>query len=114
MDPSKPNKLKTQRLPLTVNYYHPNGLFGRLKATYVDQEIELPGITVDHDDDTFCVVDASIGYRIPKRCGIISVDIRNLFNQDFKFHDVGFQSGNARNSWIQPDRIVLVRLTLSF
>ena len=114
MDPSKPNKLKTQRLPLTANYYHPNGLFGRLKATYIDQEIELPGITVDHDDDTFWVVDTSIGYRLPKRYGIISVDIRNLFDQDFKFHDVEFQSGSARNSWIQPDRIVLVRLTLSF
>ena len=114
MDSSKPNKLKTQRLPLTANYYHPNGLFGRLKATYVDQEIELPGDTVDSEDDNFWVVDTSIGYRLPKRYGIISVDIRNLFDQDFKFHDVDFQSGNARNSWIQPDRIVLVRLTLSF
>ncbi|MEA1867127.1 MAG: tetratricopeptide repeat protein, partial [Thermodesulfobacteriota bacterium] len=115
MDPSKPNKLKTQRLPLTANYYHPNGLFGRLMATYVDQEIELPGVSVDHDYDTFWVVDASIGYRLPKRYGIISVDMRNLFDQDFKFHDIEFQSGTKpRNVWIQPDRIVLVRLTLSF
>jgi hypothetical protein len=54
------------------------------------------------------VVDASIGYRLPKRYGIITVEARNLFDENFRFQDT-----DPSNPTIYPERLVLVKVTLA-
>jgi len=104
--------LKTHRLKFGGGFFHPSGLFARLKLTYVDQD----GVFVDpfmsltlHDDDQFWVVDTSIGYRLPNRFGFLTLEAKNLFDEDFKFQDT-----DSRNPTVSPERLILLRLTLAF
>ncbi len=91
-----------------------------LKTTYIDQNGKFsqpvfpppPGllyfITVPGDDQ-FWVVDASIGYRLPKRMGLITLEARNLFDEEFQYQDT-----DPRNPRVAPERLILGKVTLAF
>jgi outer membrane receptor protein involved in Fe transport len=78
---------------------------------------EGPGtIPQDRYKDDFSVVDAAIGYRLPKRLGMISLEIGNLFDEEFRFRDASFKTSDRFNV-IQPflpERTVLARVVLNF
>ena len=57
----------------------------------------------------FFVLDASVGFRLPERLGIISIEARNLFDEDFRFQD-----SDLANPRFIPDRVIMARFTLSF
>lgn len=102
----------THRVPLGISLFHPSGLRARLKTTYVDQEGDFQDrltTEIQHGSDRFWVVDASIGYRLPNRRGLLTLDVRNLF--DNRFH---FQDTDPRNPTVAPERQVLFRFTLAF
>lgn len=110
-------KVRTHRVPLAVNYFHPDGLIGRVQTTYIDQEgdfytagpafVANPGTEDKHDN--FWLVDASIGYRLPKRYGIVSLGVSNLFDKEFNYVDT-----DPFNPRFYPERFYFGRLTLSF
>jgi hypothetical protein len=104
-------ELKTHRLPLGINFFHPFGFFAGLKATFIDQRGDFgndsEGFT--HGSDQFWIFDASIGYRLPKRFGLIIIEARNLFDEEFRFQDT-----DPANPNIYPERYISARLTLSF
>ena len=60
-------------------------------------------------DDQFWVVNASIGYRLPKRWSLITLEARNLLDEKFNFQDT-----DPANPRIYPERLVFARLTLAF
>ncbi len=108
------NHVTTHRFPLGINFYHPSGFIAQLKATYIDQEGRfqpqhssatsfLPG------SDRFCLVDASVSYRLPKRYGLVTLGAKNLFDKSFKFQDT-----DPASPWIQPKRLVFGKFTLAF
>jgi tetratricopeptide (TPR) repeat protein len=109
------SRLRTQRLPLGINVFHPNGLRAGVEAVYVDQAgtffidnpdgapLELKG------DDQFWVFNASAGYKFPKRIGLISLEARNLFDKEFQFQDI-----DPSNPRIVPERVILLKLSLAF
>jgi tetratricopeptide (TPR) repeat protein len=102
---------QTHRVPLGIAWFDPSGLSARVRATYVDQSgrfLDAAGDVVQGSDQ-FWVVDASIGYRLPKRFGLITVEARNLLDEHFRFNDA-----DARNPTIYPERIVLLRFTLAY
>jgi len=66
-------------------------------------------VSVSEDDDHFWVVDASLSYRLPKRYGLITLEVRNLFDEEFNFQDT-----DALNPQIQPDRMILGKIILSY
>jgi tetratricopeptide (TPR) repeat protein len=106
-------RVVSQLLPLRATYHHPDGLFGRLQLMLVDQRADLftgPGTTTG-DSTRFSLVDFSIGYRLPGRHGLVSLDVRNLFDRRFGFEDTDF-AGNARVPLFQPGRNSFLRLTL--
>jgi hypothetical protein len=104
-------EIQTHRLPLGFSFFHPSGFITWLQATYVNQEGDfenglgrfIPG------SDQFWVVDASIGFRLPKRFGLINIGVRNLFDQRFKFQDT-----DPVNPTISPERLILGGVTLAF
>jgi tetratricopeptide (TPR) repeat protein len=103
---------RTHTLPMTLSYFDPLGWFAQIKTTYVNQQVNVNGDRYLQED--FALVDTSIGYRMPKRLGIIQFDIRNLFDQSFRY-----QSNNLRSQAIEqvpffPDRAFYGRITLSF
>jgi tetratricopeptide (TPR) repeat protein len=103
---------KTHRVPLEFRVFHPSGIFSRARATFVDQEGLFKDSTgaLMHGSDDFWVVDISLGYRLPRRQGLVTVGIRNLFDSRFNFQD----SGRADPGIISPKRLILGRLTLTF
>ncbi len=107
--------LRTHRVPIEGRYFHPSGFSAGMKATYVKQEGDFtvpvpmsPVFTIESGDDDFWIVDASIGYRLPKRHGVISLEAKNLFDKSFQFQDT-----DPRNPRIMPDRLILLKFTLA-
>jgi tetratricopeptide (TPR) repeat protein len=105
-------KLETHRVPLGVGFFHPSGFLGNLKATFVSQSGEFPGLTFDdrtRGRDQFWVVDGSIGYRLPNRWGMVSLEVRNLLDERFRFQDT-----DPANPTIFPELTIFGKITLSF
>jgi len=113
-DTLRPTALTTHRIPLVANYYHPNGLFARFGATYVDQDVDSLAGGESEGEENFWTADATGGYRLPNRLGIAELSVRNVFNEDFRFEDTNFQLGEPRISILQPERQIFVRLIVSF
>jgi predicted Zn-dependent protease len=104
--------LETHRLPLGIVIHRPSGWFGGLKATYVDQEgrfLDQFLLSTTAEDDDFWVVDAGVGYRLPKRHGFLSVGVKNLLDESFKFQDT-----DPVSPTFYPERLVFGRITVSF
>lgn len=94
MNGIEPNNIQTLSIPVSLNYFNPNGIFLKLTGTYVRQDLERIGdkLTIDafkkaggyprdfkiEGLSSFFLLDASIGYRLPQRRGLISFEGRNL------------------------------------
>jgi tetratricopeptide (TPR) repeat protein len=113
-------ELKTHRFPLGMSFFHPSGFSARIKATYIDQKggfIEVveppppgfPFITIVPKDDRFWMVDAAITYRLPNRWGLITLEAKNLFDEEFKYQDT-----DPSNPRISQGSLILARFTLAF
>jgi outer membrane receptor protein involved in Fe transport len=98
-------------VPLHLSYYHRTGFFAKLGATYVHQEALDSGFPETKQD--FWVVDAGIGYRLPKRYGLVSLDAKNLFDEEFSYQN-SFNEGPQQLPRFQPERAVLARINLWF
>jgi tetratricopeptide (TPR) repeat protein len=108
-------RLRTHRVPLTVKLFHPSGFSARVRVTYVDQEGDIASappqpfpVTTD-ESDRFWMTDAAISYRLPRRRGIVSVGVANLFDEDIQFQDTDLE-----HPTVYPERFVFARVTLSF
>ena len=121
-DRTNPFRVDTLSIPLVVRYFDPSGFFGQLGAIYVRQEVqdidfsvmELPVVT---DSDDFVLVNAAVGFRLPKRQGILSLEAWNLFDKEFRFQDMSFRTSHPEqpaNSGFMPDRTIFARITLNF
>jgi outer membrane receptor protein involved in Fe transport len=103
--------LRTHRVPLGMSLYWPSGLIAQLQTSYVRQ-----GITDDDmsDHDQFWVLDASVGYRLPRRWGILRLTGKNILDKRFNYNDVNFNTSEPLIPLFQPERQVFARLTLAF
>jgi outer membrane receptor protein involved in Fe transport len=113
----QPDKVETISVPVGVAYFHPSGFFAAAGLTYVDQDVEqLPGSFSQGGHDSFVVVDVGIGYRFPKRLGIASLQVNNLFDEGFRFQDDSFRefSDEPTIGPYIPERTILGRVTLNF
>jgi hypothetical protein len=102
-------ELRTHYLPLRLSYFLPSGFFAKVGGTYVHQE------ATQNDSSTsgerFLVADASVGYRLPKRYGLVSLNVSNLFDERFSYQN-SFDVGEQRAPRFQPSRAVLFRINL--
>jgi tetratricopeptide (TPR) repeat protein len=104
-------EVTTHRLPLGLRFFHPFGWTASLKGTYVDQAGEFMrrgAAAFEAGETDFWVVDAAVGYRLPRRYGIVTVGATNLFDEKFRF-----QETDLRNLSIQPDRMFFTRVTIA-
>lgn len=112
----QPLEVDTVVVPLGARFFLPSGFFAGIKGSFVWQKVDLsPTATFDDGHDEFFLVDANVGYRLPKRFGIVSLEVRNLFDTSFRYQDLNEQT--ARESVVSPflpTRMVFGRLTLSF
>ena len=114
-DASGASEVITHYVPLGVNFFHPTGFSASIRGTYIyqDGDFERQGTTGSifrAADDSFFLVDAALGYRLPKRYGRLTAGVRNLFDTEgFEYFDT-----DERNPRIQPDRTFFIQLALAF
>ncbi|BBL57969.1 FecR domain-containing protein [Methylomonas koyamae] len=119
-----PGSIKTLRMPLSINYFAPNGIFTKITATNVHQTIDkqtglaIKGFqsTIREGTDDFWTIDAQFGYRLPKRWGIVSIGVKNLFDEKFNYQEFYFQNGvnNPIMPTFQPGRYLYSQITIAF
>ena len=115
-----PDDLRTHYVPLTAKYFHPSGFFASFGATYVDQSLVFDifdnnGSKVGErkGGDNFWTLDSSVGFRLPKRYGLLTLEVRNLTDEEFRFQSF-FNPEEQRTPRFQPDRSIFATLNLWF
>ncbi|SJM95570.1 FecR domain-containing protein [Crenothrix polyspora] len=120
-DPYNPGQLTTQQVPLSVSLFHPGGFFAKLTGIYVDQQ-SLEGVDQLTDvinpktnsySDHFWTFDASVGYRFPKKLGVASLEVKNLFDNHFRFQSAFDASGPQTTPFV-PERQLFLKLSLFY
>jgi tetratricopeptide (TPR) repeat protein len=112
-----PLKVQTFSAPLGVTYFDPNGIFFGVGGTYVNQNVVRSEFAGQASGQTsFFIVDTAIGYRFPKRYGIASFGIRNLFGSKFSYQDDSYREFRDEPSTgpYFPERTFLGKVTLNF
>jgi hypothetical protein len=104
--------MEMRRLPLEARYFHRSGFTAGLRASHIGQtgrfERSLAPATVEFGEDRFWIFDASFGYRLPKRRGVLSMNIDNVLDKDFRFQD-----SDPLNPSIAPERMAYFRFTVA-
>jgi Tfp pilus assembly protein PilF len=108
----RPNALRTTRIPLNLNYHHPNGMYGNLGATHVRQKVD--GLVVNGEaSERFWTMDGKIGYRLPNRLGSVEAEVRNLFDRDFNYFGDDFQTGTIPRLDFIPERTITISASIN-
>lgn len=109
------DRLSTASVPLTIRYFNPQGIFANLGPTFVRQNVHFPDPGSDQLSNRFTVVDAAVGYRLPKRRGIVSLEGKNLLDKKFNFQDLDFLTSDSFrvSRPFLPQRTILLRVTLT-
>jgi hypothetical protein len=113
----RPAATNTQSIMVQLKYHHPMGFFADLDATHVSQEVDfvrdgMPG--TDEISDSFWISNAAFGYRLPKRSGIVELQVRNLFDQEFVYESTHPGTGTPLTSPYYPERWLLLHVQLWF
>jgi hypothetical protein len=109
------NQFQTHRFPITLNFFHPNGLFASLGTEHVTQFIHYdPGSKNTDKESNFWTFDISAGYRFPKRYGLARIGFKNTFNQKFRFQDINVIVPTNPDPRLVPDQIFYGQISLSF
>ncbi|MDO8845824.1 FecR domain-containing protein [Methylicorpusculum sp.] len=114
-DPTNPRSIETQQVPLSLNLFHDSGFFTRLSWTHVYQriaEVAEPAGTIKNNEN-FWTFDAVVGYRLPKKIGLISFEVRNVLDNDFNFQSTFDASGPQLSPFI-PERQLFGKLSLFY
>jgi outer membrane receptor protein involved in Fe transport len=109
-------EVNTLTVPLQLSYFMPVGLFATAGAAFVAQDVDLPdgeGRKDDFDSDGV-LVDLAAGYRLPKRRGIIALEVTNLLDRHLFFRDESFRTSRELNPRFVPSRTFLATVTLNF
>ena len=101
----------TNWLSVEGRLFVPSGAFGRVGVSFVDQDGQFQNAAqiVASGSDRFWTFDASLGYRLPRRLGVAVVELRNLFDNEFRFQDI-----SPGEPTILATRQVIARVTLAF
>ncbi len=78
------NSTTTNVAGLGLNYFDTSGFFARAKAAFRHQRQEFGGVLRFSDKDDFWLLDAVLGYQLPKRHGAVALAFRNLLDERFE------------------------------
>jgi hypothetical protein len=106
--------LTIERLPIELRYFSPSGLMLGFRTSHIRdhgtfQMSTSPPGTLEPGADRFWLVDAFVGYRLPNRRGLLSLNADNLLDRRFRFQDV-----DPEDTSLIPERLISFRFTLSF
>ncbi|MES9946294.1 MAG: FecR domain-containing protein [Candidatus Thiodiazotropha sp.] len=116
-------ELETHRLPIAINYYHPSGFIFGLTTTYIDQKGDFQGSTFaeppQEAEDEFWLTDLLLSYRLPDKYGLISLGVKNMFDEEFDYEDRNSYDSlavetSASPSSLSPERTFFGQISISF
>lgn len=111
---NEPLRVTSWIFPATLYRSWAGSFFAGVSLTHVRHEIErLPGAALQSGRDNFTLVDIGLGTRLPQRRGLLKLEVRNLFNQKFSFHDTNFASAEPRNPRFVPTRVILLSIAVT-
>lgn len=110
----KLQQIDTLSVPIGIDYFSENGIFANLTGTFVRQNVKREGNVENEGTERYFLIDASLGYRLPNRRGILSLEARNLFNEHFLFQHINFSTSQAVDSRFVPTRTIFARVTFNF
>jgi hypothetical protein len=111
----RPRRVTTQTVPVAIRYFNSLGIFAEFGVSFVYQDVKRqPQSDLNDGNDSFFLLDAAMGYRLPKRRGIISLEARNLLDESFRYQGDNFRTNEERFPRFIPDRTILARLTVTF
>ena len=73
------------------------------------QERPLVPPPTAYGEDSFTLLDAFVGYRLPNRRGLLSLTADNLLDEAFQYQDV-----EPNNPSLFPESVISFRFTLAF
>ncbi len=82
--PAFPQQLQLHRAGAGLRYFSPYGWFTFAKGTWREQDRSGSDFFIDGNSD-FWVLDAAIGYRIPKRHGQVALRFNNILDEGFDY-----------------------------
>jgi len=104
--------LETHRSQAYVSFFHPSGLLSKFNVGYISQHedfvVQGLGKTLPANSG-FWLLDTELGYRLPKRHGIVTLGIKNLLDERFNYQGV-----DINQPALPQGRFFFSRLTLSF
>ena len=105
--------VKSRYAPLSIAVHSRSMFFLRATATYVRQSGDFFFIAAGPDpvaaEDTFWIADLSLGYRLPNRRGSLSIEARNVLDEQYLFQETDlFTRRFAR------ERVILFRASLAY
>ena len=115
-DLAKPKKLRTQQVPIAISYFDPDGWYAKVVGRYVQQNIEefsSTGGTIE-DDESFTLFDFTLGYRLPKRFGTLSLSVTNLFDKEFRYYNLLLPADREQAPIFLPQRELLLKMSVAF
>jgi hypothetical protein len=92
-DSAVPRDTQTQVIPFTVGYFSLAGFFSKLRVSYFKQRVEL---ATEPDSDSATFLDLVLGYRLPKRLGVLQVQFQNMTNQHYRYEGLQARQSPAR------------------
>lgn len=118
----EPHVISTLSVPAHIGYFDRSGFFASVTGTFVHQFINrdtpteiYPGSLKNNEGkENFFLLDASLGFRLPKRRGILSVEAKNLLDQSFLYRNANFYTSEAISPRYLPTRTVFLRMTFNF
>ncbi len=110
-------------MPISARYVAASGFALSMTATWVMQQLETARATADpnsyiasypSENNGFMVFDTALVYRLPKRFGRLSIEVNNLFNRRFNYHDYNLWAPlQAVTPEFLPERFFRLNLTLA-
>ncbi len=115
-DNKNPRSVTRHQVLLSLNLYHPTGVFSKFTGTYVNQNSEFVNTTnrLDRVGDRFWVFDSTLGFRFPKKYGSISLEVRNIFNNQSFIYQSEFNTSGPQLTSFVPEREFFLKLNLSY
>ncbi|MES9987365.1 MAG: FecR domain-containing protein [Candidatus Thiodiazotropha endolucinida] len=116
-------ELETHRFPIAMNYNHPSGYIVGLTTTYFNQKGVFQGSTFAEPpqdaEDEFWLTDLLLSYRLPDKYGLISLGVKNIFDEEFDFEDRNSYDSlsvetSASPSSLSTERTIFGQLSVNF
>ncbi|MEM7057046.1 MAG: TonB-dependent receptor [Pseudomonadota bacterium] len=83
------SSIRTTKVPVSVSFFSDIGVFASVTGTYIKQgitDLSTVGLPFKGEDQGV-ILDAAVGYRLPNKRGVISLEVQNFTDQSINFQD---------------------------